>query len=330
VDSLIQSQSASDSAQRSTIDLTVLIPVFDEEESVGELHRQLRSLLATLPLTTEILFVDDGSRDDTLARLEELYQIDESVRVIALRRNFGKTAALVAGFREARGDIIITLDGDLQDDPCEIPRFLALLTEGYDLVVGWKRERHDPITKRFPSRIFNFVVSHVTGIPLHDFNCGFKAYRREVLDELKLYADMHRFIPVLASWKGYRVAELPVVHHPRRFGRSKFGTSRLLWGLLDFVRVLFLTRFLQRPLQLFGVAGLLLFMLGLAGGIYLAYLKLVLGQSIGQSHLPLLFLTVMLILFGTLVFAIGLIGEMQRHFAYRPEDEYSIRKRLTR
>lgn len=328
MDSVLERTTGVEVSGSSAMDLTVLVPVFDEEGSVREMHRQIVDVLGRSGLRYEILFVDDGSRDATLKRLEEIYADDERVQVIALRRNFGKTAALVAGFSEARGAIIVTMDGDLQDDPREIPRFLAALAEGYDVVSGWKQERHDPLTKTIPSRIFNSVVRRTTGIPLHDFNCGFKAYRREALDELRLYSEMHRFIPVMASWKGYRVGELVVEHRARRFGRSKFGAGRLMKGMLDFVRVLFLTRYMQRPLQLFGGIGIVLFLAGIACGGYLAYLKLLLSQSIGQSHLPLMFLTVMLILFGTMLFSLGLIGEMQRHFAYRGEDEYSVRKRL--
>ncbi len=313
--------------QRERVDLSVVVPVLDEEGSLSELHRQIGAAVEPLSLHYEIVFVDDGSRDGTYERLEELFATDPHVRVISFRRNFGKTAALVAGFRESRGDVIVTLDGDLQDDPMEIPRFLAMIADGHDLVVGWKRERHDPLGKRLPSKVFNSVVRGSSGIPLHDFNCGFKAYRREVLDDLRLYGDMHRFIPVLAAWKGYRVGELTVLHHERQFGQSKFGVGRMLSGLVDFIRVLFLTRYLQQPLALFGTAGLVLLLLGLIGGIYLAVLK-ILGQSIGLSHLPLLLLTVLLILFGAMLLAIGLIGEMVRHFYYRAVDEYSVRKQL--
>ncbi len=310
-----------------TVQLSVVVPLLDEQGSVVELHRQLTPVLDELDLASEILFVDDGSSDGTFEELEGLHGLDPRVRVIALRRHFGKTAALVAGFREARGEIVITMDGDLQDDPAEIPRFLALLRQGYDLVVGWKRERHDPPTKTVPSKIFNAVVRAASGITLHDFNCGFKAYRRAVLDDLRLYGDMHRFVPVMAAWKGYRVAEIEVHHRERRFGRSKFGAGRVMAGVIDLIRVLFLTRYMQKPLSLFGTTGLVLFLLGVVGGIYLAVLKLM-GQSIGVSHLPLLFLTVMLILFGTILLAIGLIGEMQRHYGYHASDEYSIRTRL--
>jgi len=314
--------------RRTPVVVSVVIPVFDEEESVEELHRQLTVVLRSIDVGYEILFVDDGSRDHTFERLAAIHSQDPAVRVISLRRRFGKTAALVAGFRESLGSRVITMDGDLQDDPAEIPRFLDLLDRGSDLVVGWKRTRHDPITKTYPSKLFNAMVRASSGIPLHDFNCGFKAYRREVLEDLRLYGDMHRFVPVMAEWKGYRVGEIEVNHREREFGRSKFGAGRALSGMFDFVRVLFLTRYMQKPLQLFGGTGMLLFAAGVGCGIYLAVLKLALGQSIGLTHLPLLLLTVMLILFGALLFALGLIGEMQRHSGYRAVDEYSVRARL--
>ncbi|HZT97119.1 MAG TPA: glycosyltransferase family 2 protein [Chloroflexota bacterium] len=310
--------------------LSVVIPVYEEQDSVEELHQGLVRALEPLSLDYEILFVDDGSHDGTFPRLQQIFLADPRVRVIALRRNFGKTAALVAGFSESKGSTVITLDGDLQDDPAEIGRFLQSLDEGNDLTVGWKRRRQDPLTKRLPSKLFNAVLRLLSGLQLHDFNCGFKAYRREVLDDLRLYGDMHRFIPVVAAWKGYRVGEIEVVHHPRRHGRSKFGAGRVVSGLVDFVRVVFLTRYMQQPLRLFGTLGVLLFTLGLIGGIYLAVLKVILGQSIGLVHLPLLLLTVLLLLFGAMMLAIGLIGEMQRHLDYRSSDEYSIRTKLER
>jgi glycosyltransferase involved in cell wall biosynthesis len=308
--------------------ISIVIPVLDEAGSVCELHKQLREALTRLAVTYEIVFVDDGSGDDTLEHLKAIHLQDPDVRVISLRKRFGKTAALVAGFRESVGRVVITMDGDLQDDPVEIPRFLELLDEGYDLVVGWKRERKDPLTKTLPSRVFNAVVRWSSGLRLHDFNCGFKAYRREVLDDLRLYGDMHRFVPVMAAWKGYRVGEIEVHHRPRKFGRSKFGAGRAVSGMFDFVRVLFLTRYMQKPLQLFGGAGLLLFAVGVGCGIYLGGLKFVGHESIGLHHLPLLMLTVMLILFGALLFALGLIGEMQRHSGYRAVEEYSVKERL--
>lgn len=315
-------------ARREHLDLSLVVPVFDEEESLGELHRQLSEVLDTLPLASEIIYIDDGSRDGTLQGLEELHRRDRRVQVISFRRNFGKTAALLAGFRVARGEIVATLDGDLQDDPTELPRMLAAISDGSDLVSGWKRVRHDPLSKTLPSRLFNATVRRSTGIPLHDFNCGFKAYRRDVLDDLKLYGELHRFIPVLAFWKGYRVTEIEVRHHPRRFGRSKFGAGRLLKGMLDFLKVLFLTRYMQRPLQLFGVLGAALWGVGLLGFLYLLVLKL-LGQSVFQAHGPLLFLSGILIISGIQLFALGLVGEMLRHYAYEPRDEYSVKRHLS-
>lgn len=310
-------------------DISLVIPVMDEEESVGELHRRLCEVLATLPARAEIIFIDDGSRDRTVERLEEIYRADDRVRVVALRRNFGKTAALLAGFQEARGSVVVTLDGDLQDDPAELPRFLEAIENGKDLVSGWKRVRHDPLTKTIPSRLFNLTVRRSTGIPLHDFNCGFKAYRREVLNELRLYGELHRFIPVLAYWRGYTIGELEVQHHARKFGRSKFGAARLMKGMLDFLMVLFLTRYLQRPLQLFGLLGLALWILGGAGFAYLLVLK-ALGQSIFQTHGPLLFLSGILIVSGLQLFMLGLVGEMLRHYAFQPNEEYSVKRRLSR
>jgi glycosyltransferase involved in cell wall biosynthesis len=311
------------------LDLTIVVPVLDEAESVLQLHEQIAGVLDALPERAEIVFVDDGSRDGTLDRLRELHASDGRVQVVSLRRNFGKTAALLAGFREARGEIVITMDGDLQDDPAEIPIFLQRIRAGDDLVSGWKQERDDPASKTLPSRLFNFTVRRSTGIPLHDFNCGFKAYRREVLDDVKLYGELHRFIPVLAYWRGYRVGELKVHHRARQFGQSKFGAGRLLKGLLDFLKVLFLTRYMQRPLQLFGNLGLILLLLGGIGFVYLLVLKLM-GQSLFQSHGPLLFLSGILIVSGIQLFMLGLVGEMLRHYAFRPEEEYSVRYRLTR
>lgn len=320
---------AEQTAVADQVDLTVVIPLVDEEESIVELHRRLSEALDSLAARAEIVFVDDGSRDGSLSKLQALYDTDPRVRVISFRRNFGKTAALLAGFNESRGSVVITMDADLQDDPREIPRFLESIQDGADLVSGWKQQRHDPLSKTLPSRLFNATVRHTTGIPLHDFNCGFKAYRKEVLDDLKLYGELHRFIPVLAFRKGYRIAEINVEHHPRKFGRSKFGAGRLLKGLLDFLKVLFLTRYMQRPLQLFGVLGLLLLSLGMAGFAYLFVLKL-LGQSLFQTHGPLLFLSGILIVSGMQLFILGLLGEMLRHYSFDPIDEYSIKMQLSR
>jgi len=306
-------------------DISIVVPVYDEVENVTKLYKELSTVLDAIQRSSEIIFIDDGSRDGTVEQLSALHERDGRVGVVALRRNFGKSAALLAGFRESSGAVVVTLDGDLQDNPAELTRFLEAIEQGSDLVSGWKRVRHDPLTKTLPSRIFNWTVRRFTGIPLHDFNCGYKAYRREVLDELKLYGELHRFIPVLAYWKGYRISELEVQHRPRTFGRSKFGASRLFKGLLDFLKVLFLTRYMQRPLQLFGVLGAALCMVGGVGFLYLLLLK-VMGQSIFQTHGPLLFLSGICIVSGIQLFMLGLLGEMQRHYSFHPEDEYSVRQ----
>lgn len=310
-----------------SVDVTLVIPVYEEAESVAELHRQIDAALRSLHLRVQIIFVDDGSRDGTFEALQPIFDADRRVEVLTLRRNFGKTAALLAGFQRATGAIVITMDGDLQDDPKEIPRFLEALANDKDLVSGWKRSRHDPFTKTVPSRLFNFVVRKATGIPLHDFNCGFKAYRIEVLDELKLYGELHRFIPVMAFWKGFRIGELEVEHHPRKFGRSKFGAGRLFKGMLDFLKVMFLTRYLQRPLQLFGFLGLGVWFLGAIGFLYILALK-VEGQHVFQNHGPLLFLSGIAIISGIQLFMLGLVGEMLRHYAFRPAEEYSVKREL--
>ncbi len=222
--------------------ISFVIPVFNEEGSLELLHQAVTQVAGSLPHAYEILFVDDGSTDRSPAILHDLYERDRAhVRVVQFRRNFGKTAALMAGFGLVRGEVVVTMDADLQDDPAELPKLLAKLEEGYDLVGAWRVERHDPITKRGPSWFANATVSAMTGVKLHDVNCGFKVYRREVARDLKLYGDLHRFIPVLAHWKGYRITEVPVRHHPRRFGRSKYGGRRFARSYIDFLSVLFLT-----------------------------------------------------------------------------------------
>jgi glycosyltransferase involved in cell wall biosynthesis len=312
-------------SDRGRIDLSLVIPIYNEVESIPELYEKLTAVLTSQGCTYEIVFIDDGSRDGSFERLRELHARDPHVRVLSFRRNFGKTAALVAGFDNCRGEVIITMDADLQDDPQEIPHFLDKLAEGYDLVSGWKKDRQDPLSKTLPSRVFNAVVSNSTGIHIHDFNNGFKAYRREVTEELKLYADLHRFIPVMAAWRGFRVAEIPVKHYPRRHGKSKFGAGRFTRGMLDFMKVLFLTRYMQKPLHLFGGIGVLLMLLGLVFGIYLTEEHFRVG-NVGTR--PLLDLAVLLVITGVQLFSLGLIGEMLRHVTYRRTEEYSVRLRL--
>jgi dolichol-phosphate mannosyltransferase len=287
--------------------ISVVVPVHDEERSVALLYDELRSALQPLDTPWEAIFVDDGSTDGTFAALTRLHDAESNVRVVRLRRNFGKAAALVAGFDQAAGDTVVTIDGDLQDDPGEIPRLLAKLDEGFDLVTGWKTQRRDPLSRRVLSRVFNRVTSAFSGVRLHDMNCGLKAYRAEVVHGLRLYGELHRFIPVLAHYRGFRIAELPVNHRPREHGRSRYGVERYLRGFLDLLTVSFIGRYRHRPLHLFGGLGLILGFFGTAILVYLTVLK-ALGHAIGQR--PLLMLGVLLVVIGLQFFSLGLISEM--------------------
>ncbi len=287
--------------------ISVVVPVYNEERSVALLLDELRSALDGLGGPWEAVFVDDGSTDGTWAALTRLHAESENVRVVRLRRNFGKAAALTAGFEQVRGEVVITIDGDLQDDPAEIPRLLAKLDEGFDLVSGWKARRRDRWSRRLLSRIFNAVAGRISGLRLHDMNCGFKAYRVEVVRGLPLYGELHRFIPVLAHYRGYRIAELSVNHRPRTHGRSRYGIERYLRGFLDLLTVSFMGRYRHRPLHLFGGLGLALGAIGLGVLAYLTVLKIS-GHAIGQR--PLLTLGVLLVVVGLQFFSLGLIGEM--------------------
>ena len=300
--------------------LSVVVPVRNEERSVAFLYDELVAALEPLGIPWEAVFVDDGSTDGSFAALTRLHAGAENVRVVRLRRNFGKAAALMAGFDQSQGDMIVTIDGDLQDDPAEIPRLLAKLDEGFDLVSGWKRERRDPLTRRLLSRGFNAVTSRFSGVRLHDMNCGLKAYRAEVVRGLRIYGELHRFVPVLAHYRGYRVAELPVNHRPRGHGRSRYGPERYLRGFLDLLTVSFIGRYRYRPLHLFGGLGLLLGMAGLAILVYLTVLKIG-GHAIGGR--PLLTLGVLLVVVGLQFFSLGLISEMitSHHEERAPERE---------
>jgi glycosyltransferase involved in cell wall biosynthesis len=287
--------------------ISVVVPVHDEERSVEPLYEELRAALEPLGRRWEAVFVDDGSADGSLGALTRLHAASPNVKVVRLRRNFGKAAALAAGFRHAEGDIVVTIDADLQDDPAEIPRLLAKLDEGFDLVSGWKAQRRDPFSRRLPSRIFNGVVGRVSGLRLHDLNCGLKAYRADVVRNLRIYGELHRFLPVLAHDRGYRVAELPVNHRPREHGKSRYGVERYLRGFLDFLTVWFMGRYRHRPLHLFGGLGLTLGALGTILLTYLTVLKLS-GEAIG--HRPLLTLGVLLVVVGLQFFSLGLLSEL--------------------
>ncbi len=305
---------------------SIVVPVYDEEQSLPLLYDQLTAQLRALGQPYEIIFVDDGSRDGSFKVIQELHRKDPAVKAIRFRRNFGKTPALMAGFQRSRGEIIFTLDADLQDDPVEIPAFLAKLDEGYDLVSGWKFPRLDPITKTLPSKVFNKMVAVTTGVTLHDMNCGFKAYRREVIEDLRLYGELHRFIPVIAHWRGFSVTEIKVHHHPRRYGVSKFGARRFARGFLDLLTVLFLTTYMRTPLRLFGSLGVILLLAGFLIDLYLVILKFAFNDQLSRH--PLLWLGILLMLFGLSMVLTGFMSEMIRHYNYHPQQEYSIRQVL--
>ncbi|HEX9070028.1 MAG TPA: glycosyltransferase family 2 protein [Ktedonobacterales bacterium] len=318
-----------ESSRETTVALSIVVPTYNEEQSVRPLYEQLITALSAIGKSYEIIFVDDGSSDSTFAALSALHDTDEHVRVIRFRRNFGKTPALVAGFAQSRGEIIFTMDADLQDDPAEIPRFLAKLDEGYDLVSGWKYPRLDPISKTFPSRVFNGMVSASTGVKLHDINCGFKAYRREIIDDIKLYGELHRFVPVLAHQRGFRVTEIQVQHHPRQFGKSKYGARRFLRGVLDLIMVLFLMSYLRTPLRLFGTLGIISLIVGILVDLYVVLDRILpIGSGEPIHNRPLLFVGILFIIFGVSFILTGLQSEMIRYFAYRPRDEFSIKQVL--
>ena len=286
--------------------ISVVVPVYNEAPSVGPLLDELRSALEPLGQIWEVIYVDD-SVDGTFATLMQLHDDFENLRIVRLRRNFGKAAALQAGFAQVRGDVVVTIDGDLQDDPAEIPRLLAKLDEGYDLVSGWKTHRRDPLSRRLPSKLFNWVTGRLSGLRMHDLNCGFKAYRAEVVRGLRIYGELHRYIPVLAHYQGFRVTELAVNHRPREHGRSRYGVERYLRGFLDLLTVTFMGRYSHRPLHLFGGLGIILTLIGGAVLVYLTVVKLA-GNAIGQR--PLLTLGVLLVVVGMQFLSLGLLSEL--------------------
>jgi dolichol-phosphate mannosyltransferase len=314
--------------------ISVVIPVFNECESLPALFAEIAAIARAASLDLDVLFVDDGSTDGSWTIIAELAHAHAEVRGIRFRRNFGKAAALSAGFRAARGDIILTLDADLQDDPAEIPRFLAALapdkqTEvALDVVSGWKRVRHDPWHKVWPSRVFNFMVSRLTDVPLHDHNCGMKCYRAEVFREVRLYGELHRFIPVLAAARGFRVGEIEINHRPRRFGRSKYGVRRFVKGFLDLLTVKFLTGFGQRPQHLLGGLGLCSFLLGSLGLLYLAItwvIRLWHPEAYEPLHeRALLIYALAALLLGAQMMSLGFLAELVTAYMGRDEDSYSI------
>lgn len=285
--------------------ISFIIPVYNEEDSLFPLYQGI--IKNAKEYSYEILFINDGSTDNSEGTIKELIKQDSNVKLISFRKNFGKSLALQTGFRNVTGDLIITMDADLQDEPSEIPRFIEKIEEGYDLVSGWKYNRLDPLEKTAPSKLFNKVVSTVSGVKLHDFNCGFKAYRREVTDSLDIYGELHRFIPVLASRYGFKIAEIPVQHNKREFGKSKYGVERYFRGLFDAISVTFILKYYDSPMYFFGRLGLVSFIIGFILCFGLTIQKFM-GQTIGGR--PLLLLGILMIILGVQFISIGLIGDM--------------------
>ena len=309
--------------------LSVVIPLYNEEPNVAELHRELTAALDAWGRSYEMLFIDDGSTDGTFAVLKALQAGDPRVRVVALRRNFGQTAAFAAGFAHARGRMIATSDGDLQNDPRDLPMMVDMLDDGHDIVCGWRRLRRDPwLTRRLPSNLANWLISRTTGVELHDYGCSLKVFRGEVVRSLRLYGEMHRFIPAIASEQGVRIAEVEVHHRPRRFGASKYGLSRTMRVVLDLFTVKFLLSYSTQPIQIFGPPGLLMGTAGVAIAGYLGYVRLFAGQPIGDR--PLLLLGILLIFAGMQFLTLGLLGELQARTYHESQNKpiYAVREVL--
>ena len=309
--------------------LSIIIPVFNEAESLVELHSQIVRVASEQSLDLEVIYIDDGSRDGSWVEVQKLVAFDARVRGLRFRRNFGKAAALTAGMAAAKGEIICMLDADLQDDPAEIPRFIAKLNEGFDVVNGWKLRRLDPWHKVYPSKVFNWLVGRLTGLKLHDHNCGMKMFKSEVGKEIRIYGELHRFIPVLAHARGFRVTEIGINHRARQHGQSKYGVRRFLRGFLDLMTVAFLTGYGQRPQHMLGAIGLISFGLGISGLGYLALIWLLMNifsvwppEPIGSR--PLLAYSIALTILGAQAISLGLLAELIVHYTSRPSDTYSV------
>ena len=298
--------------------LSIIIPVFNEEGSLRELYLQINQCIKEFK-DCEIVFIDDGSSDQSKIIIQNIIDKDSRVKLISFYKNFGKSAALSEGFRYASGDVIITMDADLQDDPSEIPSLVKKLNEGFDLVSGWKKKRFDPFTKTFPSKIFNFVTRFLTGVKIHDFNCGLKAYRSSVVKSIEVFGGRHRYIPALAGQKNFSVTEIEVNHRPRVHGRTKYGGARLFHGFFDLLTILFLNKYTQQPLHFFGAIGLITFSFGFFIQIIVLYYKFILLESFSK-HIALLLLGIVLIIIGIQFFSIGLLGEIMARHSQGKED----------
>lgn len=298
--------------------VSVVVPLLNEAESILLLAGEIRKSLKSTNVPYEVIFVDDGSTDKSLKIIKDICRQDKRFKYISFNKNYGKSAALQIGFKQATGDVVITMDADLQDDPNEIPALLTKIEEGYDLVSGWKKVRHDPFIKRTSSKFFNFVTGLMSGIKIHDFNCGLKAYKKSVVETIHVYGELHRYMPVLASWNGFKVGEIPVKHHPRRYGKTKFGISRFFKGFIDLLTVYFTTRYIKRPMHFFGFLGVISFFIGLVLNGYLAFEKIFGDKAL--SNRPLLFLGMLLIIVGMQFFSVGLLGEMMVHNSMDEKD----------
>lgn len=305
---------------KSNTHISIVIPAYNEEDNIPILYEKLKGVLERLGREYEIIFVDDGSVDRTWERLKEIAEKDQRVKLIRFRKNYGQTAAMYAGFQHATGEVIITLDADLQNDPEDIPMLLQKLEEGYDIVSGWRRDRKDPfLSRRLPSMIANWIISKVTGVELHDYGCTLKAYRADIIKRLELYGDMHRFLPALTKRLGAKITEIPVRHHPRLYGKSKYGIGRTIRVILDIFLVKFLNEYINKPMYVFGTFGFILLSLGLLALFYLVFLKLFFDQDIGRR--PLLILSVLFILAGIQLISTGIIAELLVRIYYRTKED---------
>ncbi|MCS6991863.1 MAG: glycosyltransferase [Chitinophagales bacterium] len=308
--------------------LSVVVPLFNEAQSLPELHQWIQRVCRESQLSYEIIFIDDGSTDESWSVIKTLALSDPQLRGIRFRRNYGKSAALQEGFRAAQGEVVITMDADLQDSPDEIPMLYRMISEeGFDLVSGWKRKRKDPISKTLPSRLFNRVTRWVSGIPLHDFNCGLKAYRKEVVKSIEVYGEMHRYLPVIVQWAGFnRIGEHIVRHYPRRYGRSKFGWSRFLTGFLDLLSIQFVTRFGKRPMHMFGALGLMAFFIGFVIAVWLAIQKFVFLQY-KMTERPIFYVALVAMIIGVQLFVAGFLAELMTRLQASRHD-YQVDERI--
>ncbi|MEZ4822350.1 MAG: glycosyltransferase family 2 protein [Ignavibacteria bacterium] len=314
----IRENSDSGSVVRNNQMISVVIPLLNEEESLTELSQGLERVFDTLNCNYEVIFIDDGSTDNSFGKIKEIHRKNPKFHCIKLRRNYGKSAALAKGFRAAKGNIVITMDADLQDDPEEIPELVSVLNTGYDLVSGWKKIRYDPFIKKHTSKLFNYFTSRLSGIKLHDFNCGLKAYKKDVVKSLKIYGEMHRYIPALAHLSGFKVTEKTVKHHARKYGVTKFGASRFVNGFLDLMTVVFTNKYMKRPLHFFGSLGIISSFVGFGISAYLIFLKLFEGLAL--SDRPLFLVGIFLIIVGVQFLSLGLIAEMITKSNYRDDD----------